>query len=215
MSKTFIIGTCRVYTPSWYLSELGIPFRNIYHYPGEMVHSPRQILQSIDIMKGKKVIDKSDFSNVFRTEKPLERLDQLKVDLSSFDKFIVEISAVNDYYTDKFICHFTGEELTVPFKIREYTLEELMNCISKIHAEFDNKPILFVHYYNHNHLNIKRYMLSYALDSYCLKVKNATHLDLLKFIAEHGLEKTMYDQWHHTDFMIDIVKQEMAKFIKG
>jgi hypothetical protein len=213
MKNVLVIGSCRVYTPCNKLKSL-----NVHRYPGGLVHTPRQIIQAIEIMNKQKVIKEEDFKDVFRIGKDttINDIKDVQVNLSEYDKFIVELASLTDFATNNFICHSFRELISIPSTVLKYSLEELIDFLYKIHAGLGNKPTLFVQHNNFNKLNnLDRYTLGFALATYRSRRENVSYLDLIKIIAEYGAEKTLIDENHHTDFMIDKVRTEIANFVRG
>lgn len=207
MSNVLVIGSCRVYGPCNTLS-------NVHRYPGGLVHTPRQILQSIDVMNRDIIVEECRFRDIFRISKKttIKNIESVQLDLDPFDKFIIEISSLTDFIFKDLVLQSFKEDISVPYVVYKYTLESLMAYLLQIKKKLKNKPILFVRH-NTNFTN-DRYMLGYAL-SMMLQTSNNHFLEPLKLISKYGMEKTMTDMNHYTDFMIREVRDEILKFIGG
>lgn len=211
MDNTLVIGSCRVYKPSAPLKPMGI-----IRYPGGMIHTPKQVLQVIDIANKDLILEEKDFINIFRVGKPIKNLEEVQIDLNSFDKFVIELASLTDFVSDKYFCHSYKELINVPYKISKYTMNDTIDCIRKIHSKLHYKPILFIQHNNFNKIiNLDRYILGYAMASYALSKDNVEFIDLIKYVAEFGAEQTLTSANHHTEFMINQVRSEIIKFARG
>lgn len=224
MSNILVIGSCRVYTPCNNLKYL-----NVHRYPGGMVHTPRQVLQAIGIMNKQIAIKEKDFKDVFSVADMGDGkagggglitansdLEDLHVNLNEYSKFIIELSSLTDFVTyDNIICHSYKQQLSAPSTVLKYDFETLLDYLNMISNGLGSKPLLFVQHNNFNKFNnLDKYMLGHALATYCSINRSALYLDLLKIIAEHGAEKTLKDENHHTDFMVDRVRSEITDFVR-
>ena len=207
--EVYVIGSCRVYKPSHNLK--------VSRWGGGMIHTPRQIVQAIDISEKRIDIDKELIDSVFYTDAEITMEAYQRTDLNLYDKFIVELGSLTDFMTDNGIyCHSFQEHLTIPHTVVKYDLKTVVDCLNKIYDGFKRKPIIFVQHTNFKKINnTDRYMLGLALSSFAGKRKNVYYLDILNIIAEHGREKTLKDDNHHTDFLIDAIRSELRKFIEG
>ena len=213
MDNTLVIGSCRVYKPSTPLKPMGI-----IRYPGGIIHTPKQVLQVIDIANKDLILEEKDFINIFRIGKgiTIKNLEEVQIDLNSFDKFVIELASLTDFVSDKYFCHSYKELINVPYKISKYTMNDTIDCIRKIHSKLHYKPILFIQHNNFNKIiNLDRYILGYAMASYALSKDNVEFIDLIKYVAEFGAEQTLTDANHHTEFMINQVRSEIIKFARG
>jgi hypothetical protein len=182
-----------------------------------MIHTPRQIVQAIDIVEERITIDKELIDSVFYTDAEINIETYQRTNLSLYDKFIVELGSLTDFVTETGIyCHSFQEHLTVPHTVVKYDLKTVVDCLNKIYEGFKRKPIIFVQHTNFKKIsNTDRYMLGFALSTFAGKRKNVHYLDILNIIAEYGREKTLKDDNHHTDFLINEIESKLKSFIGG
>ena len=206
--KALVMGSCRVYTPCNAVRDV------VNRYPWGMLHTLGQTLQAINIMKGKVDIPEKYFSEVFRLNRNQvipNKIEDFKVDMSVYDKFIIEISNLPDSLIGENNNIYASSYCSLPHKVVEYDLEKLKSCLTDIYTGLESKSVLFI---LHNRFSVEdRYKIGYAISMVGSKNKNVKFLDVMNVIATCGVEKAMSDCNHYTALMTDKIRSEIVNFI--
>lgn len=204
--KSLVMGSCRIAQPLQDRDDMIL-------YPGGHVHSPEEMIQALKIMDGRISIPPELEKYAFRG---WGLRDNKRVDLDTIDRLILEVSSVKRYvYTgyDSIILHIGYEDnikkneilhLEGVVLLRE-TYSEILNNLKVIYNMVNRKKMVVFCQNNISQLPV-RYMLSYALSTWC-RANDQIFFDPTRIVAEHGMEQCFltrdgdYDTLHYTEFM--------------
>ena len=215
--KSLVMGSCRIAQPLQDRDDMVL-------YPGGHVHSPAEMIQALKIMEGRICIPPELEKYAFRG---WGLRDNKRVDLNTIDRLILEVSSVKRYvYTgyDSFVLHIGYEDnikrneilpLESVVLLRE-TYSEILNNLNVIYNMINRKKIVVFCQNNISQLPV-RYMLSYALSTWC-RGNNQIFFDPTRIVAEYGMERCFlpkdgdFDTQHYTEFMQNKIVEYIDSF---